>query len=100
MEIYTPAFNRITDLLKTPILEFIGENIVVDSEDVNKFVLTLKEEHREEKDYNLIEFTYSYPYSQQVQDLLVDLIRRCIIDQTDEGYTLSSYGLSLIGNDL
>ena len=48
------------------------------------------------KDFKLIYFIFSFPYSSQVQDLIVDLVRRCVIDQTDEGYRLSSLGKKLV----
>lgn len=101
MEVYTPSFSKIRDLLEKDILDYIGENFVVSSNDINKYVMDLKEEKKDkEKNYKLIEFTFSYPYSSQVQDLLVDLVRRCVIKQTKEGYELTSYGYRLIGTDI
>jgi predicted transcriptional regulator len=51
-----------------------------------------------ERNFDLIDFTFSFPYSSQVQDLIVDLVRRCVIDQTDEGYRLSSLGKKIVRN--
>jgi len=98
MEIYTPGFNKIKKLLFNKIIEYIGSNIIVKSNEINEYIENLKK--RNEKDFQLIDFTFSYPYSDQVQEVLVDMIRRCIVKQTDEGYCLTSYGLSLIGNDI
>ncbi len=101
MEVYTPAFKKIKDLIKKEILKFIGENIVVSSNEINEFVKNLKDERENQiNDFKLIDFTYSYPYSTQIQDLIVDLVRRCIIKQTMEGYELTSYGSKLIGPNL
>ncbi len=101
MEVYTPAFNKIKELIQKSLIEFIAESIVVNSIDINRFILELKKQNiKKNKDYNLIEFAFSYPHSYQVQDLLVDLIRRCIIKQTREGYELTSYGYRLISNNL
>jgi len=100
MEVYTPAFRKIRELLQEKILNYIGENIVVSSNDINEFVLSMKEKEEEnQEDFELIDFTFSYPYSSQIQDLLVDLVRRCVIKQTRDGYELTSYGERMIGND-
>ena len=93
MEVYTPSFNKIRALLEKKILRFIGFNIEVSSNDINEFVKDLKEENEfVDENFNLIEFTFSFPYSSQVQDLIVDLVRRCVIKQTEDGYILSSLG--------
>jgi len=99
MEVYTPSFNRIREILEKKILYYIGFNIEVSSNDINKFVMKLKDGHDDDAgDFNLIDFTFSFPYSSQVQDLIVDLVRRCVIDQTDEGYRLSSLGKKIVRN--
>jgi len=101
MEVYTPAFIKIRELLQVELLKYIGENIVVNSNDINEFIMVLKDRSKHEnKNFDLIDFTYSYPFSSQVQNLLVDLVRRCIVRQTRDGYQLTSHGLSLIGNDI
>jgi hypothetical protein len=101
MEVYTPFFNKLRGLLEREILQYIGENFVVSSNDINNFVMKLKEANQDkEKSYELIDFTFSYPYSSQIQNLLVDLVRRCVIKQTREGYELTSYGYRLIGIDI
>ena len=101
MEVYTPAFNKIRELLQEKILNFIGENIVVNTQQINEFILKLKQENKNQiQGYKLVFFSHSYPYSHQIEDLLIDLTRRCVIEQTRKGYTLTSYGLSLIGNDI
>ncbi|MBD3337473.1 MAG: hypothetical protein GF353_00095 [Candidatus Lokiarchaeota archaeon] len=87
MEVYTQAFNKMKGLIQKEILEYIGENIVVNSNEINDFVLELKQKRKDEdSNFNLIDFTSSYPYSTQIQDLLVYLVRRCIIKQKNEGY--------------
>ena len=64
---------------------------------INEYVMELKKNQEKNiKDFNLIDFKFSFPYSSQVQDLIVDLVRRCVIDQTDEGYRLSSLGKKLV----
>lgn len=99
MEVYTPSFNKIREILENKILCYIGFNIEVSSNDINEYVMKLKENDANiEKDFNLIDFTFSFPYSSQVQDLIVDLVRRCVIDQTDEGYRLSSLGKKIVRN--
>ena len=93
MEVYTPSFNKIKNLLEKRLLSYIGFNIEVSSNDINEYVMELKKEENDNmEDFNLIDFTFSFPYSSQVQELIVDLVRRCIIEQTDEGYRLSSLG--------
>ncbi|MFW9829436.1 MAG: hypothetical protein ACFFEY_17815 [Candidatus Thorarchaeota archaeon] len=97
MEVYTPAFNKIRELIQEELLKFIGEKIAVDSRKINEYILKLKKEKvQENKDFELIDFTYSSPYSPQVEDLLVDLIRSCIVKETRNGYQLTSYGYKMI----
>ena len=97
MEVYTPAFNKIRELLERDILKFIGFNMEVSSNDINEFVMELKKNKENDlKEFGLIDFTFSFPYSSQVHDLIVDLIRRCVINQTKEGYELTSYGKKLL----
>ena len=97
MEIYTPSFNIIKGLIKNEILNFIGKNLVADSRAINEYIHSLKSEKLSvESNFELIEFTYSSPYSEQVDDLLFDLIRRQMIEETNNGYRLTSYGLKLI----
>ena len=99
MEVYTPSFNKIREILENKILYYIGFNIEVSSNDINEYVMELKKNDENiEKDFNLIDFTFSFPYSSQVQNLIVDLVRRCVIDQTDEGYRLSSLGKKIVRN--
>ena len=99
MEVYTPSFNKIREILENRILSYIGFNIEVSSNDINEFVMELKRNRDDNtRDFNLIDFTFSFPYSSQVQDLIVDLVRRCVIDQTDEGYRLSSLGKKIVRN--
>ena len=97
MEVYTASFNKIRALLESSLLKYIGFNIEVNSNEINKYVMELKKNNEDnEKNFNLIDFKFSFPYSSQVQDLIVDLVRRCVIDQTDEGYRLSSLGKKLV----
>ncbi len=97
MEIYTPSFNIIKGLIKDDILNFVGKNLVANSKAINKFIHSLKNEKiSEDSNFELIEFTHSSPYSEQVDDLLFDLIRRQMIEETNKGYKLTSYGLKLI----
>ena len=99
MGVYTPSFNKIRALLESSLLKYIGFNIEVNSNEINKYVMELKKNHEDNmKDFNLIDFKFSFPYSSQVQDLIVDLVRRCVIDQTDEGYSLSSLGKKIVRN--
>ena len=99
MGVYTPSFNKIRALLESSLLRYIGFNIEVSSNDINEFVMELKKNRDDNaRDFNLIDFTFSFPYSSQVQDLIVDLVRRCVIDQTDEGYRLSSLGKKIVRN--
>ena len=97
MELYTPAFNKVRELIQDDLLKFIGKNIVADSRKINDYFRELKEKRiSENQDYELIDFSYSSPYSPQIEDLLVDLIRGCIVKETRNGYKLTSYGLTLI----
>lgn len=96
MEIFTPAFNEIRKLLYDIIIEFIGNHHYVSSNEINKHIEQLKE--KDKKEFSLIGFTYSFPYSDQVQEVLVDLIRHCIIDQSNKGYILTSFGKKKYNN--
>ena len=80
-------------------MSYIGFNIEVSSNDINEYVMELKKVDTDNvESFNLIDFTFSFPYSSQVQDLIVDLVRRCVIEQTDEGYRLSSLGKKKVRN--
>lgn len=97
MELYTPAFNRVRELIQEDLLKFIGKNIVADSRKINDYFRELKKKKvTENQDYELIDFSYSSPYSPQIEDLIVDLIRGCIVKETRNGYKLTSFGLTLI----
>ena len=97
MEIYTPAFNRIRELIQDDLLKFIGKNIVADSRKINDYFHELKKEKiSENPDFELIDFSYSSPYSPQIGALLVDLIRGYIVREARNGYKLTSFGLKLI----
>jgi len=97
MEVYTPAFNRVRKLIQEDLLKFIGKNIVTDFRKINDYFRELKKNKlSENQDYELIDFSYSSPYSPQIEDLLVDLIRGCVVKETRNGYKLTSFGLTLI----
>ena len=42
MEVYTPAFIKIRELLQVELLKYIGENIVVNSNDINTLKIKFK----------------------------------------------------------
>ncbi len=97
MEIYTPAFNKVRELIQEDLLKYIAMNITADIRKINKYFYELKEEKiGSNRDYELIDFTYSSPYSPQIEDLIVDLIRCCLIDEGPNGYRLTSLGLKMI----
>ena len=97
MDVYTPAFKKVRELIQEDLLKFIGEKIIVDSRKINEYILNLKmEKLQENQEFELIDFTYSSPYSPQVEDLLVDLIRSCVVKESRDGYQLSSYGYKMI----
>ena len=97
LEVYTPAFNKIRELIQEDLLKFIGKKIVADSRKINEYILNLKmEKVQENEEFELIDFTYSSPYSPQVEDLLVDLIRSCVVKESRNGYQLTSYGYEMI----
>jgi hypothetical protein len=97
MNVYTPAFNKIKELIMYDILEYIGKRLEVSSKNVMEFVLELKKNKvKENQDFELIDFTYGSIYSSQVDDLLFDMVRRCIVKETRNGYKLTSHGLDII----
>ncbi|KKM07804.1 hypothetical protein LCGC14_1730240 [marine sediment metagenome] len=99
MEVYTPGFNKIKELIMNEILKFIGQRLEASSRRINEFVLELKNEKiKEDRAFELIDFTYSSPYSSQVDDLLFDMVRRCIVKETRNGYKLTSHGLELVSS--
>ncbi|MHA1380980.1 MAG: hypothetical protein ACTSRG_21645 [Candidatus Helarchaeota archaeon] len=90
MMIYTPTFLTIKKVLTEPIIKYIKEYHVASALSVHQYIQELKDANPEM--FKLIEFSFSYPYSDQVADVLTDLIRDFIIDETDEGYILTSFG--------
>ena len=57
MEVYTPSFNKIRTLLESSLLKYIGFNIEVNSNDINKYVMELKKNQEKDlKDFKLIDF--------------------------------------------
>jgi len=91
---YTPSFLKVKETLRKPILEYIKKYQSVNAIAIHKYIEQLTNTNPEL--YKLIHFSYSYPYSDQVSEVLTDLIRHCIIRETNEGYSLTSHGESLI----
>jgi hypothetical protein len=88
--IYNPTFMKIKKLLTEPILKLINKYHTVDTMSIHQHIHDLQEKDKEK--YRLIEFSFSYPYSDQVADVLTDLIQDFLIDETDEGYILTESG--------
>ena len=97
MAIYTPVFKEIRKLLFREIGEYINRNRFAKTNLLNEHIRNLKSDMGEK--YDLIEFTYSVPYSDEIQEVLVDMIRHCLITKTDRGYELTTLGKSFIGKE-
>ncbi|UZE93013.1 MAG: hypothetical protein IB617_02535 [Candidatus Nealsonbacteria bacterium] len=99
MEIYTPGFNKIRRLLYPIILDFLGKYGEASGTEIMGFIKKMK--GKEEKKFKLIDFVYRSlaDYSDQIQEVLVDMIRLCLVDQTRFGYKLSLLGKDSIGKD-
>ena len=94
MAIYTPVFDEIRKLLYSIIGEHVSKNRYVRTNEINKYIRKLKNE--DQKKFKLIDFTYSVPYSDEVQEVLVDMVRHCLIEKSDRGYELTTLGKGFI----
>jgi len=89
--IYNSTFLKVKKILAKYIINHIKKHHVASDLSIHGHVKELKESDPET--FKLIEFSCGvYPHSDQVADVLTDLIRDFIIDETDEGYVLTSFG--------
>ncbi|MBD3208252.1 MAG: hypothetical protein GF370_02250 [Candidatus Nealsonbacteria bacterium] len=95
--VYTPAFNRIRALLYPIIVNLLGEYIAMDTMEIGKEIKKIKEKE-EKKDFELVDFKWLSDYSYQINSVLVDMVRHCIVDEVRGGYELTSYGWKLAEN--
>lgn len=99
--IYTPAFNKLRDLLEEELLLFINEPWYHyrEYQELHDFVFEkVKEQIETVPDWDLLIFKYHLgrPYSEQVDKLLSDMQRRMKVKLSSEGYyKLTSYGQRL-----
>jgi len=90
MAIYTPAFNELRKFLYVDIGKFLNEKKKKRINEINNYIKELKENKPEK--YSLIKFTYSTPYSDQIQKVIVDMVRHNLIEKTSNGYQLTTLG--------
>ena len=96
MMVYTPTFLKIKEILTKPIVLFLKDQkrwkgrMIAKGREIHEHIKKLKE--REPERYKVIDFIYMSPYSDQVADVITDLIRNFLIEQHDEGYELTSFG--------
>lgn len=93
----TIVMDKIRDYLTPIILQLFAKSKYpeLESSEIGKSIKKMKEEEdkeEKEKNFELIEFEYLTDYSDQVQEVLVDMIRLCLIEETDAGYKLSVLG--------
>lgn len=98
MTIYTPVFNEIRKLLTPIILKFIERNKNLDSLYLHRMIKEMKEKDKER--FELIAFGYQPDYSNEVQEVLVDMIRHCLIEERERGYQLTLLGKSFAKKEL
>lgn len=97
--VYTPAFNRIRALLYPIIIKLLGEYIAMDTMEIGKEIKKIKEEEKDKnKDFELVDFKWLSDYSYQINGVLVDMVRHCIVDEVRDGYELTAYGWKLAEN--
>lgn len=94
MALYTPVFKEIRTLLYPIIGRYIHRNRYAETIKINEYLMGLKSKDQEK--FKLIDFSFSVPYSDDVQEVLVDMIRHSLIKQTDNGYALTNLGNSFI----
>lgn len=99
MTIYNPVFNEIRKLLTPIILKFIERNRELDSLYLHRKIKEMKGKDKEKR-FELIAFGYQSDYSDQVQEVLVDMIRHCLIEERERGYKLTLLGKSFAKKDL
>ena len=87
MTIYTPVFNEIRKLLTPIILKVIERNRELDSLYIHREIKKMKEKDKER--FELVDFGYQSDYSDEVQEVIVDMIRHCLIEETGRGYSLA-----------
>lgn len=97
MAIYTPVFKEIRKVLYRIVGEYIDENLYATTNEINEYIRKLKSE--DQRKYKFIDFVYSVPYSDEVQEVLVDMVRHYLIKETDRGYELTLLGESFVGKE-
>lgn len=98
MTIYTPVFKEIRNLLTGIILKLIERNRELDSLYIHRKIKKMKEEDKER--FELINFGYQSDYSDEVQEVLVDMIRHCLVTETGRGYKLTLLGKDYAEKDM
>ncbi|MBD3213848.1 MAG: hypothetical protein GF311_14660 [Candidatus Lokiarchaeota archaeon] len=97
MAIYTPMFNEIRKFLYKEIGKYLAANRKARINEINRYIRDLKKVEPEK--YRLIKFTYSMPYSEQIQKVLVDMVRHNLIEKTTKGYQLTKLGKNYASTD-
>ena len=98
MTIYSPVFNEVRKLLTPIILKLIERNRELDSLYIHRKIKEMKE--KDEERFELIDFGYQSDYSDEVQEVLVDMIRHCLVEETGRGYKLTLLGKDYAKKDL
>lgn len=98
MTIYTPVFKEIRNLLTGIILKLIERNRELDSPYIHRKIKEMKEKDKER--FELIDFGDQSDYSDEVQEVLVDMIRHRLIEETGRGYKLTLFGKDYAKKDL
>ncbi len=98
MTIYTPVFNKIRKNLTPIILKLIKRNRELDHLYIHREIKKMKKEDKER--FELIDFGYKSDYSDEVQEVLVDMIRHCLAKETERGYKLTLLGKDYAKKDL
>ncbi len=55
---------------------------------------------KDKESFELIEFGHQSDYSDQVQEVIVDMIRHCLIEERERGYKLTLLGKDYAKKDL
>ncbi len=102
MSIYTPVFNEDRAFLTPIILKRLNEYKKLDLIQIGQYIKKLTQEAKGEMKEKLksISFDFMSDYSDEIHEVVVDMIRHCLIEKARNGYELTKLGLAFAKKDL